>query len=62
MVFLLQPKKINLNGWKINDMLNIIDLGSENKKISGPFTPESLRVLTKSASKSSGMKPGDISF
>lgn len=42
-------------------MLNIIDLGSENK-ISGPFTPESLRVLTKSASKSSGMEPGDINF
>ena len=28
-------------------MLNITDLGSENTKISGPFTPESLRVLIK---------------
>ena len=43
-------------------MLNITDLGSENTKISGPFTPESLRVLTKSASKSSGMEPGDVNF
>lgn len=42
-------------------MLNITDLGSENK-ISGPFTPESLRVLAKSASKSSGMEPGDVNF
>ena len=61
MVFLLQPKKINPNGGKISDMLNITDLGSENK-ISGPFTPEWLRVLAKSASKSSGMETGDVNF
>lgn len=42
-------------------MLNITDLGSENK-ISGPFTPESLRVLAKSASKSLGVESGDVNF